>query len=68
MPVLFQPQSLFSSCSDTPGQALVNGMKWFLGTYTQHFNARHRMRGHVFAGRYKSLLVDGSDDFYLRVV
>jgi len=43
-------------------------MKWFLGTYTQRFNARHRMRGHLFAGRYKSLLVDGSDDMYLRVV
>jgi len=43
-------------------------MKWFLGTYTQRFNARHRLRGHLFAGRYKSLLVDGSDDMYLRVV
>jgi len=53
---------------ETAKPTLVNGMKWFLGTYTQRFNARHRMRGHVFAGRYKSLLVDGSDDFYLRVV
>jgi len=26
------------------------------------------MRGHLFSGRYKSLLVDGSDDFYLRTV
>lgn len=26
------------------------------------------MRGHLFAGRYKSLVVDGSDDMYLRVV
>ena len=48
-------------------QTLVAEMKWFLGTYTQRFNARHRMRGHLFAGRYKSLLVDGSDDIYLRV-
>ena len=53
---------------ETPKPTLVSGMKWFLGTYTQRFNARHRMRGHVFAGRYKSLLVDGGDDFYLRVV
>lgn len=53
---------------ETPKPTLVSGMKWFLGTYTQRFNARHRMRGHLFAGRYKSLLVDGSDDFYLRVV
>jgi len=53
---------------ETPRPTLVVGMKWFLGTYTQRFNARHRMRGHLFAGRYKSLLVDGADDFYLRVV
>jgi len=43
-------------------------MKWLLGTYTQRFNARHRMRGHLFSGRYKALVVDGSDNFYLRVV
>lgn len=53
---------------ETPQPTLVTGMKWFLGTYTQRFNARHRLRGHLFAGRYKSLLVDGSDDMYLRVV
>jgi len=53
---------------ETPQPTLVSGMKWFLGTYTLRFNARHRQRGHLFAGRYKSLLVDGSDDFYLRVV
>jgi len=53
---------------ETPQPTLVSGMKWMLGTYTQRFNARHRERGHLFAGRYKSLLVDESDDFYLRVV
>jgi putative transposase len=53
---------------ETPQPTLVAGMKWFLGTYTQRFNARHGMRGHLFAGRYKSLLVDESDDMYLRVV
>ena len=53
---------------ETPQRTLVAGMKWFLGTYTQRFNARHRMRGHLFAGRYKSLLVDDSDAMYLRVV
>jgi len=53
---------------ETPQPTLVPGMKWFLGTYTQRFNARHRLRGHLFAGRYKSLIVDGSDDMYLRVV
>ncbi len=37
---------------ETPMPTLVAGMKWILGTYTQRFNARHRMRGHLFAGRY----------------
>ena len=32
---------------------LVNGMKWFLGTYTGRFNRRHKYFGHLFSGRYK---------------
>jgi REP element-mobilizing transposase RayT len=51
---------------ETPKSTLVTGVKWFLGTYTQRYNSRHRVRGHLFSGRYKSLLMDGSDDFYLR--
>ena len=43
---------------ETPQPTLMAGMKWFFGTYTQRFNARHGMWGHLFAGRYKSLLVD----------
>ena len=42
-------------------------MKWFLGTYTMRFNTRHRLNGHLFAGRYKSVLVDESESEYLRV-
>lgn len=53
---------------ETPKPTLTAGMKWFLGTYTQRYNGRHRVRGHLFAGRYKSLLVDGADDLYLRAV
>ena len=53
---------------ETPQPTLVAGMKWMLGTYTARYNARHRQSGHVFSGRYKTLMVDGSDDFYLRVV
>ena len=53
---------------ETPSANLVAGMKWFLGTYTMRFNARHGLRGHLFAGRYKSLLIDETDDQYLRVV
>lgn len=43
-------------------------MKWFLGTYTARFNRRHKLFGHLFSGRYKSLLVDGSGNGYLRTV
>ncbi len=53
---------------ETPQPTLVSGMKWLLGTYTQRFNARNQMRGHLFAGRYKALLVDGSEGFYFRTV
>ena len=53
---------------ETPEPNLVVGMKWFLGTYTQRFNARHQLRGHLFAGRYKALMVDERDRTYLRAV
>src|SRR5579871_5558457 len=43
-------------------------MKWLLGTYTMRFNRRHRLTGHLFSGRYKSLIVDGSGNGYLRTV
>ena len=52
---------------ETPQPNLVGGMKWFLGTYTARFNRRHKLSGHVFAGRYKSLLV-GGEGGYLRTV
>ncbi len=53
---------------ETPQANLVAGMKWLLGTYTMRFNRRHGLSGHLFAGRYKSLLVDGSGNGYLRTV
>ena len=53
---------------ETPNANLVAGMKWFLGTYTSRFNRRHRYFGHLFSGRYKSLIVDGSGSDYLRTV
>jgi hypothetical protein len=43
-------------------------MKWFLGTYTARFNRRHKLFGHLFSGRYKALIVDGSGNGYLRTV
>ena len=53
---------------ETPGSNLVAGMKWFLGTYTACFNRCHKVFGHLFSGRYKSLIVDGSGSGYLRAV
>ncbi len=53
---------------ETPKANLVAGMKWFLGTYTGRFNRKHKLFGHLFSGRYKSLVVDGSGSGYLRTV
>lgn len=53
---------------ETPQANLVAGMKWFLGTYTGRFNRRHKLFGHLFSGRYKALIVDGSGNGYLRAV
>ncbi len=53
---------------ETPQPTLVAGMKWCLGTYTGRFNRRHKLFGHLFSGRYKSLIVDGSGSGYLRTV
>ena len=40
---------------ETPAANLVEGMKWFQGTYTQRFNAIFMRRGHLFQGRYKAI-------------
>jgi REP element-mobilizing transposase RayT len=53
---------------ETPRANLVAGMKWFLDTYTSRFNRRHQWFGHLFSGRYKSLIGDGSGDGYLQIV
>ncbi len=42
------------------------GMAWLQSTYTIRLNHRHRLFGHVFSGRYKSQLVEGSGTGYLR--
>jgi len=53
---------------ETPQANLVAGMKWFLGAYTSRFNRKHRLFGHLFSGRYKALIVEGSGRGYLRTV
>ncbi|QBG46376.1 transposase [Verrucomicrobia bacterium S94] len=53
---------------ETPEANLVAGMKWLQGTYTQRFNSRHKQWGHLFQGRYKALLVDGSSGEYFQTL
>ncbi len=58
----------FHLVAETPRPNLVSGMQWFLGTYTTRFNRRHRFAGHLFSGRYKAQLVEGSGNGYLKTV
>jgi putative transposase len=53
---------------ETPEGNLVAGLRWLLSTYSNRFNHRHEQGGHVFSGRYKALVVDGSASGYLRTV
>ena len=53
---------------ETPQANLVVGMKWLQGTYTQRFNSRHKLYGHLFHGRYKALNVDEEDRMQYQVV
>ena len=53
---------------ETPRGNLVDGMKWLQGTFTQRYNARHRLWGHLFQGRYKAKIIDDSDPAYFRKV
>ena len=52
---------------ETPEPNLVAGMQWLQGTYTKRFNARHRLWGHLFSGRYKSIPVEPTPDYFLAV-
>ena len=53
---------------ETPQPNLVAGMKWLQGTDTSRFNRRYKLFGHLFSGRYKSLILDGSGSGYLKSV
>jgi putative transposase len=48
---------------ETPQPNLKAGMHWLQSTYATRFNRLHRERGHLFQGRYHSLLVE--DDVHL---
>ena len=43
---------------ETPSPTLSAGLQWLNGTYAQWFNWRHRKDGHLFQGRFHSVLVE----------
>ena len=51
----------------TPDANLSRCMRHINGVYTQYFNRSHRLDGHLFRGRYKSILVD-SDAYLLELL
>ncbi|MGH9352006.1 MAG: transposase, partial [Terriglobia bacterium] len=51
---------------ETPDANLVAGMRWLLSSYTIRLNHRQKLFGHVFSGRYKAVVVEGSGNGYLR--
>jgi putative transposase len=54
--------------AETPEGNLVAGMKWLQGTYTQRYNGRHKVFGHLFQGRYKAVPVEAENVGYLETV
>jgi putative transposase len=51
---------------ETPNGNLVEGMRWLLSAYTIRLNHRQKLFGHVFSGRYKAVIVEGSGNGYLK--
>lgn len=51
----------------TPDANLSRCMRHINGGYTQYFNRSHGLDGHLFRGRYKSILVD-SDSYLLELL
>ncbi len=51
---------------ETADGNLAQGMQQLNGIYSQYFNRRHELAGHVFQGRYKALLIQ-KDPYLLTV-
>ncbi|MFC1761593.1 transposase [Planctomycetota bacterium] len=45
-------------CLETPDANLSAGMQWLQSSFANYFNRSVREQGHVFQGRYKSLVVE----------
>ena len=46
---------------ETPLGNLSSGMKWLQGVFATRYNRFRKERGHLFQGRYKSILVEGGE-------
>jgi REP element-mobilizing transposase RayT len=53
---------------ETPNANLVEAMGWFQNTYTRRFNVSHGLWGHLFGGRYKSIVIDGTAEYFSALV
>lgn len=50
---------------ETPLGNLSEFMRWFNITYTSHYNRRQKRAGHLYQGRYKSVLVEKETYLYI---
>lgn len=48
----------FHLAIETPEPNLIDGMRWLQSTFASRFNRFRKANGHLFQGRYKSLIVD----------
>ncbi len=53
----------FHLCIGTPQGNLSSGMQWLQGTFARRFNQFRKERGHLFQGRFKSLVVERGKHF-----
>lgn len=51
----------FHLAVETPRGNLAEGMRWLQGTFATRFNRMRRVQGHLFQGRYKSLIVESGE-------
>lgn len=53
---------------ETPQGLLSRGMHWLQTTYTNRFNRRHKLSGHVFQGRFKASVIDPEEGGHFATV
>jgi len=61
-----QMRTHFHLVVETPNANLVEGMRLFLSAYTIRLNHPQKLFGHVFSGRHKALIVQGTSSGYLK--